>query len=331
MPFVFSLPAEPDAPLPETWRPLVTEPVTLSPAVAAALRSDLPVVALETAVLTHGLPRPRNLETYLAVEAAVRAEGAEPAAVALVGGTLRVGLDRPSLERLATAAPAKAGIADLPALAARGADAGTTVAATLWAARCAGIQVFATGGIGGVHRGAEVSFDISGDLGALARFGGCVVCSGAKAILDLPRTLQALETLGVCVLGYRTRELPAFVCTSSGLALGHRADTPEEVARVIRSRDRLGLPQTVLLANPPPAEIAVARAELEGAVTRALDETASDHVTGPALTPALLAAVGAATGGASLHANHALLVANGRLAAQVANALRAAPPGPGNP
>jgi len=291
--------------------------------VAAALQAGLPVVALESAVLTHGLPRPENLETYLAVEAAVRVAGAVPAAVALVGGALRVGLDRAELERLAApGAAAKAGLGDLPALAAQGAHAGTTVAATLWAASRAKISVFATGGIGGVHRGAATSFDISGDLGALARFGGCVVCSGAKVVLDLPGTLQVLESLGVCVLGYRTREFPAFVCAGSGLPLRHSVATPEAAAEVVRARDRLGLSSSVLLANPPPGDAAVPREVIEAVVNQAVAEAASRGVDGPALTPFLLAAVVEATGGKSLAANRALLVANATLAARVAKALR---------
>jgi pseudouridylate synthase len=310
----------------------VTSRVSLSPAVAQALRSGRPVVALETALLTHGLPRPANLETLRAMEDAVRAEGAVPAAVALVRGVLRVGLAGAEVERLARSDRAvKAGVADLPALAARGADAGTTVAATLWACRQAGIRVFATGGIGGVHRGAETTFDLSGDLGALARFGGCVVCSGAKVILDLPKTLQALESLGVCVVGFRTSELPAFVCAASGLALRHRVETAEEAARAVACRDGLGLPQTVLLANPPPAEVSVPREELERALVPALADAEGGARTGPEVTPALLASLVEASGGATLEANVALLVANAVLGARVARALGALVAAGGSP
>ncbi|MDW7711954.1 MAG: pseudouridine-5'-phosphate glycosidase [Deferrisomatales bacterium] len=292
------------------------------PSVAEALALGRPVVALETAFLTHGLPRPANLETFRAMEDAVRAAGAVPAAVAVLGGVLRVGLGEAEAETLAGEESAcKAGVADLPALAARGADAGTTVAATLWACRWAGIRVFATGGIGGVHRGGGTSFDISGDLGALARFGGCVVCSGAKVILDLPKTLQLLEALGVCVVGYRTDELPAFVSTSSGLGLRHRADTPEEAARVVRCRDALGLPQAVLLANPPPAGVAVPREAVERSLASSLAAAGGSGLSGPGVTPALLSALAHASGGATVEANRALLVANAGLGARVARSL----------
>lgn len=301
---------------------MTQESLMISPAVREALRGGRPVVALETAVLTHGLPRPDNLEAYREVEAAVRDGGAVPAPVGVVGGVLRVGLTEEETARLGeTRLAVKAGVADLPALAARGADAGTTVAATLWACRRAGIPVFCTGGIGGVHRGAEATFDVSGDLGALARFGGCVVCSGAKVILDLSKTLQLLDTLGVCVVGYRTSELPAFVCVGSGLPLRHRVETPEEAAAVIACRDRLGLPQAVLLTNPPPIEVAVPREELERALGSALADTERRGPVGPEVTPALLAALAASSGGATVGANRALLRANAALAAQVAAAL----------
>ncbi len=215
----------------------------------------------------------------------------------------------------------KAGLADLPALAAAGADAGTTVAATLWAALRAGIPVFATGGIGGVHRGAETSFDVSGDLAALARFPGCVVCSGAKAVLDLPRTAELLETLGVCVVGFGVDRLPAFLARDSGIALRHRVDDVGEVAAVLRARDSLGLEAAVLLVNPPPADAALAAEPLEGAVRAALEAVAAEGAAGPAVTPRLLAELGRRTGGDSIAANRALLVANARLAGRLAVAL----------
>ncbi|MEW6489865.1 MAG: pseudouridine-5'-phosphate glycosidase [Thermodesulfobacteriota bacterium] len=298
---------------------MTQESLVISPAVQEALRGGRPVVALETAVLTHGLPRPQNLEAYRELEAAVRGGGAVPAPVGVVGGVLRVGLTEEETVRLGqTRLAAKAGVADLPALAARGADAGTTVAATLWACRRAGIRVFSTGGIGGVHRGAEATFDVSGDLGALARHGGCVVCSGAKVILDLPKTLQLLDTLGVCVVGYRTSEFPAFLYTESDLPLRHRVETPQEAAAVIACRDRLGLPQAVLLANPPPIEVAVPREELERALGAALADAERRGLLGHEMTPALLAALAASSGGATVNANRALLRANAALAAQVA-------------
>ncbi len=280
------------------------------------------MVALETAVLSHGLPRPRNREVFRAMEEAVRGAGAVPAAVGVLGGVLQVGLDASGVERLGGSGPVrKAGLADLPALAAAGEDAGTTVGATLWACRASGVRVFATGGLGGVHRGAGERLDVSGDLPALGRFGGCVVCSGVKAILDLPRTLQVLETLGVCVVGYGTAELPAFFCRSSGLPLQNRADSPEAAAAVVRCRDALGLPQAVVVANPPPEEASLDREAVERAVEEALARVpASARDTG-SVTPALLAAVAEITGGRTVEANEALLVANARLAARVARCL----------
>ena len=284
--------------------------------VTQALSRGAAVVALETAVLTHGLPRPANTETYGEMLAAVRAEGAVPAPVAVWKGRVRVGLGDEEVRALGRADDVpKAGLADLPALVARGGRGGTTVAATLWAARRAGIPVFATGGIGGVHRGWADTLDLSGDLAALARHGGCVVCSGAKAVLDLPATLEALETLGVTVVGYRTATFPAFVCAESGLGLRHRVETPEEAAAVVRGRDVLGLPQAVVVANPPPAGHAVPRERLEATLAGCAPGR------GPEVTPRLLRALAEATGGRSVSANRALLVANARLAARIARCL----------
>lgn len=294
----------------------------LSAEVSEALLEGLPIVALETAVLTHGLPRPANLEAYRAIEEAVRTEGAVPAAVALINGTVRVGLSAEDVELLGTQELVeKVGLSDLPSLAAQRASGGSTVAVTLWAASRANIRVFATGGIGGVHRGAEATFDVSGDLTALARFGGCVVCSGAKVILDLPKTAELMECLGVCVLGYRTDELPAFTCRHSGLRVRHRVNTPEEVASVVRSRDLLGLPQAVVVANPPPPERALPRELLEKALGSAVEAAAREGVGGKDLTPYLLEAVSRATGGASVAANRALLMENATLGARISRAL----------
>lgn len=290
--------------------------------VSAALSEGRPVVALETAVLTHGLPRPLHLQVCRQMQAAVRAEGAVPATVGVVNGTVTVGLGDDALEALARAAEAqKAGLADLPLVCARGLWAGTTVAATLWAARRAGVAVFATGGIGGVHRGAESTFDVSGDLGALARFGGCVVCSGAKAVLDLPKTFEVLEALGVTVLAYGTDELPAFTCRTSGLRAPARADTPGEVAEGLAARDALGLVQTVLVANPPPADAAMDAATLEETLEAAVAEAARRGVAGKGLTPFLLGALAEGSGGATVEANRQLLLANARLAARIARCL----------
>ncbi|GAB4266048.1 MAG: pseudouridine-5'-phosphate glycosidase [Deferrisomatales bacterium] len=290
--------------------------------VRRALGEGRPVVALETAVLTHGLPRPLNLEVFREMEAAVAEAGAVPAPVGLVAGRLEVGLSPGGVVRLATGEGVrKAGLADLAPLAAAGADAGTTVGATLRAAQAAGIEVFATGGLGGVHPGAAASFDISGDLAALSRFGGCVVCSGPKAVLDVAATYQSLETLGVTVLAYGTWELPAFTCAASGLRARHRVDRPEEVARAVRARNALGLPSAVVAAHPPPPEQAVEKEALQAYLARASERLERSGVGGPAVTPFLLQALAEASGGATLEANRALLVANARLAARIAAAL----------
>lgn len=290
--------------------------------VALALKERAPVVALETAVLTHGFSRPMALGVYDAMREAVIGEGAMPAPVGVVGGELVVGLGREELERLDRGRGVeKAGLADLAPLSARGGDAGTTVAATLWAARQAGIRVFATGGIGGVHRGAEATFDVSGDLTALGRFGGVTVCSGAKAICDLPKTMEVLETLGVAVVGYRTDEMPAFICTASGLKLRHRVDTPEEVALIAAARDRLGLAASILVVQPCPEDAALGRSPLEGALHRALAEAHGAGVSGAALTPTLLSRLETLTEGSSAAANRALLLENARLAAKIAVAM----------
>jgi len=290
--------------------------------VAHALAHNVPVVALETAVLTHGLPAEVAWPVYRAMLTAVREGGAVPAAVGVVDGVLWVGLPGAALEALAAAPGArKLGLAELPAAAAAGASGGTTVAATLWACRQSGVAVFATGGIGGVHRGAAESFDISGDLAALSRFGGCVVCSGAKAILDLGKTLEALQTLGVCVVGYRTGTFPAFVSADSGFAVTERVEDPQGAAAVVRARDALGLPGAVLLANPPPAAVAIPRSELEALLAPVLARAAEEGVRGSASTPFLLGHLAEQSRGRTLAANRALLLANAALAAEVAAAL----------
>jgi pseudouridine-5'-phosphate glycosidase len=290
--------------------------------IARAVREGAPVVALETAVLTHGFSRPTALVVYASMREAVIGEGALPAPVGVVGGELVVGLGESELKRLDRGyGVEKAGLADLAPLAAKGCDAGTTVAATLWASGRAGIRVFATGGIGGVHRGAEATFDVSGDLTALGRFGGVTVCSGAKAICDLPKTMELLETMGVAVVGFRTDEMPAFICNTSGLKLRHRADTPEEVARIAVARDRLGLSASILVVQPCPEDAALGRSPLEGALHRALAEAHGEGISGAALTPALLSRLETLTEGSSAAANRALLLENARLAARISFAL----------
>lgn len=298
-------------------------PLAVHPEVAAALAGGVPVVALESTIISHGMPWPRNLETARQVEAAVREQGAVPATVAVVDGRLRAGLAPGELEALARAGRAlpKASRRDLPFLLAEGASGATTVAATMIVAAMAGIRVFATGGIGGVHRGAERSFDVSADLLELARTPVAVVCAGAKALLDLRLTLEVLETHGVPVLGYGTDELPAFWSRRSGLKLDRRLDTPEAVARVLHAKWAAGLDGGVVVANPIPAAFEVPHEDIEALIRQALAEADTAGIAGAALTPWLLARVEALSGGTSLDANVALVLANARLAAQVAGAL----------
>ena len=292
----------------------------LHPDVAAALAEGAPVVALESTLIAHGMPWPHNLETGLRLEAEIRRHGAVPATVAVLGGRLKAGLTADELEILARRGGgiAKASRRDLALLAARGADGATTVAATMIVAHRAGIRVFATGGIGGVHRGAERSFDVSADLLELAQTPVAVVCAGAKSILDLELTLEVLETHGVPVLGYRTGTLPAFYVRDSGHALDQRVDSPAEAAAVMRAQWALGLRGGLVLANPIAPEHEMPRARVEAAIEQALGEAAAQGIHGKASTPFLLARVAELTGGDSLAANIALVLGNAALAAQVA-------------
>ncbi|MGR3434726.1 MAG: pseudouridine-5'-phosphate glycosidase [Shimia sp.] len=293
-----------------------------SPTVAAALADGRPVVALESTIITHGMPWPQNLEVARQVEAEVRAEGAEPATIAVIGGVLHVGLVAAQLEDLAkTKGVAKLSRADLAVCLAQGGTGATTVAATMIAARLAGIEVFATGGIGGVHRGAETSFDVSADLHELAQTPVTVVAAGAKAILDLPKTLEVLETLGVPVMAYGQDALPAFWSRDGGLPAPLRADTPHEIARAHRMRAALGLPGGQLIANPIPEADEIPRSTLAPLIERALAEAGARGVAGKDVTPFLLARILASTEGASLDANVALVRNNARLGAAIAREL----------
>jgi pseudouridine-5'-phosphate glycosidase len=288
--------------------------------VASAIAARGAVVALESTVIAHGLPKPLNLETARGMETEVRGAGAIPATIALADGAAVVGADDALLQRLATAdGVAKVSLRDIaPMLARRGLGA-TTVAATVEIAARAGIGVLATGGIGGVHRGAERSFDESADLEAIARNPVCVVCAGAKLVLDLALTLERLETLGVPVVGFGTDELPAFYVRSSGLALPHRADDALAAARI--AREQLARGAGVVIAVPIAAAEALDRREAESEVARALAAAEKAGVRGAALTPHLLASIGDATSGRSLRANVSLLRQNARVAAQIALAL----------
>lgn len=294
----------------------------IAPEIAHALATGQPVVALESTLISHGLPYPHNLEVARALEAEVRAAGAIPATIGVVGGRPTVGLDAAALERFARSdGVLKLSRRDLAAALARRRDGATTVAATMALATAAGIPVFATGGIGGVHRGAQVTWDVSADLTELARTPVLVVCAGAKAILDLPATLEHLETLGVPVVGLGTDAFPAFYSRASGLPVPVRVDTPAEVAqiwRVQRAASDLCGPGGMLLCVPPPADVALPRAEVEAAIEKALAQAEDAGVRGPAVTPFLLAAMARETHGESIATNVALLRQNARVAAQVA-------------
>jgi pseudouridylate synthase len=292
----------------------------LSGEVADALRAGRAVVALESTVIAHGLPRPLNLETARRLEAVVRASGAVPATVAVIGGELRVGLEEAQLERLAYAdGVRKVSRRDLAVAVAGGLDGATTVAGTLWVASRAGIKVFATGGIGGVHRGTLP--DVSADLPELARTPMTVVCSGAKSVLDLPATREWLETHGVCLVGYGCDEMPAFYTRRSGLPVDARADSPADAARLARARDALGLEASLVVCVPVPAEAETDARLADEWLAEAISEAEGRGVRGRELTPFLLAHMARRSDGATLRANVALLEENARVAADIAVAL----------
>ena len=304
----------------------MTPEPTLSEEVRAARADGRALVALESTIITHGMPWPQNLETARRVEAEVRAAGAVPATIAVIGGRLHAGLDAPALEALAQAkGVAKLSRADLAACLATGGTGATTVAATMIGARIAGIEVFATGGIGGAHRGAETSFDISADLRELAETPVTVVAAGAKAILDLPKTLEILETLGVPVITVGQDDFPAFWSRSSGLPSPLRMDAPEDIARAHRMRAALGLPGGQLVANPIPPEAEIPREALAPVIAEALAEAESRGIAAKAVTPFLLQRIFELTQGRSLAANIALVLNNARLAARIAQALSRLP------
>lgn len=303
--------------------PPLPAPLVATAAVAAARAAGRPLVALESSVLAQGLPIPANREAHLRMDRAVEQGGAVPAITAVVRGRPTIGLDGADLERfLARDRVVKVSARDLGWAVAAGQDGATTVAATLALAARAGIPVFATGGIGGVHR--EPPYDESADLPELGRSPVVVVCAGAKSILDLPATLERLETYGVPVVGYRTDELPGFFTTGSGLRLATRAEHAEQIARAWLAHRRLGRPGALLVVQPPPAGAALERAEVDAAVSTALAAARREGVRGAAVTPFLLAAVERATGGRSLAANLALLERNAALAAEIAVAIATA-------
>ena len=295
----------------------------VAPEVQAALQQGKPVVALESTIISHGMPYPKNVETALLVEQTIRSNGAVPATIAVIGGRLKAGLSRDEIEYLGKTGRgvAKASRRDLPALVARKADGATTVATTMIIAHMAGIHIFATGGIGGVHRGAEVTMDISADLEELAQTPVMVVCAGAKAILDLGLTLEYLETKGVPVVGYSTEKLPAFYTRESGFGVDYRVDTPEELAAMFRAQRELDYKGGMLVTNPIPAEYAMDKTVIDAAIEQALADAKAAGIHGKETTPFLLARVVELTGGDSLESNIRLVLNNAKVAAQTARAL----------
>ena len=292
----------------------------LSPEVAAALAAGKPVVALESTIISHGMPYPQNVETALRVEETIRQNGATPATVAVIGGRLKAGLTPDEIEYLGKKgrAVAKASRRDLPVLVARKADGATTVTTTMIIAAMAGIRVFATGGIGGVHRGAETTMDISADLEELAMTPVMVICAGAKSILDLGLTLEYLETKGVPVIGYGTEELPAFYTRRSGFKVDYRIDTPEELAAACRAKLEMGLKGGMLVTNPIPEEFSMDPDRINAAIDQAVAECNEKGIKGKDTTPFLLARIKDITGGDSLASNIQLVLNNARLAARTA-------------
>ena len=297
--------------------------LAVAPEVQYALANRIPVVALESTIISHGMPYPDNVATALRVEAEVRAHGAVPATIAIMNGRLTAGLSPAQIETLGKNGRevVKVSRRDIPFLVAAGQTGATTVAATMIIAAMTGIRVFATGGIGGVHRGAEQSFDISADLQELAQTSVAVVCAGAKSILDLRLTLEYLETHGVPVVGYQTDSLPAFFTRTSSLAVNYRIDSPVEMARVLQTKWALGLQGGVVIANPIPALFALPQTVIDQAIEQALAEAAQHGIGGKETTPFLLARVNEITGGDSLAANIELVLNNARLASAVASAL----------
>ena len=295
----------------------------IAPEVKEALENNRPVVALESTIISHGMPYPQNVQTALAVEQLIREAGAVPATIAIIGGRLKAGLTPDEIEYLGKEGQnvAKTSRRDLPVLVALERDGATTVATTMMIAHMAGISVFATGGIGGVHRGAETTMDISADLEELAQTPVMVVCAGAKSILDLGLTLEYLETKGVPVIGYETDELPAFYTRTSGFGVDYRLDTPEDIAKVFHARQELGLSGGMLVTNPVPEEYSMDPAVINSAIDQAVAEAEQQGIHGKKVTPFLLARIKDITGGDSLESNIALVRNNALLAAKTAAAL----------
>ena len=298
----------------------MNEYLDISPEVACALAEGKSVVALESTIISHGMPYPQNVETALKVESVIRENGSVPATIAIIGGRLKAGLSPEQIEYLGKKGRdvAKASRRDLPVLVARGEDGATTVTTTMIIAAMAGIKVFATGGIGGVHRGAETTMDISADLEELSKTQVMVVCAGAKSILDLGLTLEYLETKGVPVIGYGTEELPAFYTRRSGFKVDYRIDTPEELAAAFKAKIRMGLEGGMLVTNPIPEEYSMDPDVINAAIDKAIAEASALGIKGKETTPFLLARIKDITGGESLASNIQLVLNNARLAAKTA-------------
>ena len=292
----------------------------VNPEVAEALAAGKPVVALESTIISHGMPYPQNVETALAVEQIIRDNGAVPATIAIIGGRLKAGLTADEIEYFGKKGHAinKASRRDLAVLCARGEDGATTVTTTMIIAHMAGIKVFATGGIGGVHRGAETTMDISADLEELGQTPVMVVCAGAKSILDLGLTLEYLETKGVPVIGFGTNTLPAFYTRESDFGVDYRIDTPAELAAVFKASNDMGMKSGMLVANPIPVEYAMPKATIDAAIEQAIAESVEQGIKGKETTPFLLARVSELTGGDSLASNIQLVFNNAKVAAQTA-------------
>lgn len=301
----------------------MTPYLSISEEVQAALHDHRPVVALESTIISHGMPYPQNVQTALRVEQTIRDNGATPATIAIIGGKLKAGCTKEEIEYLGKKGTeiTKASRRDLPILVAQGRDGATTVTTTMMIAAMAGIRVFATGGIGGVHRGAETTMDISADLEELAHTQVLVVCAGAKSILDLGLTLEYLETKGVPVIGYKTKELPAFYTRKSGFEVDYRLDTAEEIARAFEVKARLGLAGGMLVTNPIEEQYSMPKETIDEAINAAIEEAKCLGIHGKETTPFLLAKIKELTGGLSLDANIKLVLNNARLAAQIATQL----------
>ncbi|WP_312188502.1 pseudouridine-5'-phosphate glycosidase [Leclercia sp.] len=301
---------------------LSTEFLQISPEVQDALNNNKPIVALESTIISHGMPFPQNAQTALEVEDAIRQQGVIPATIAIIGGVMKVGLSKEEIELLGREGHAvtKVSRRDLPFVVAAGINGATTVASTMIIAAMAGIKIFATGGIGGVHRGAEHTFDISADLQELAKTNVAVVCAGAKSILDLGLTTEYLETNGVPLIGYQTQSLPAFFCRTSPFEVSIRLDKAEAIARAMAVKWQTGLNGGLVIANPIPEQFAMAEETINAAIDQAVREAEEQGVTGKASTPFLLARVAELTGGDSLKSNIQLVFNNARLACDIAKA-----------